>query len=248
MGAVVVFFQNYVAIQVPNLSIEQTVALQKFSVHVDNDNNAKVTVADLLNESGLHKLYTEIYHLTDAPSHTVAASVYMRKHGLLLASQLHFISEYNTVWTGELCDISICVEQGTLFYSLPSYGFKQIESHEKAIRFILESYGHIIVEHMSKQAKIAKLILWENVWGYVLWMYTMLLENNSNNAQDDLTILLADETWKPAMRRSPFKQYLNNQQALDAMVNYKRITCCLYKELPHTEKCPYCPLRSKKSE
>jgi len=75
----------------------------------------------------------------------------------------------------------------------------------------------------------------------------MLLQENSSFAQQDLDVLLDDEVWKPAMRRSPFKQYLNNQQALDAMANYKRLTCCLYKELPNTEKCPYCPLAKSKS-
>ncbi|HJB22872.1 MAG TPA: hypothetical protein H9946_01855, partial [Candidatus Jeotgalibaca pullicola] len=61
-------------------------------------------------------------------------------------------------------------------------------------------------------------------------------------AQSDLDFLVDDETWKPHMRRSPFKQYLQNEEPLEAMANYKRTTCCLLKELPDTEKCPYCPL------
>ena len=121
-------------------------------------------------------------------------------------------------------------------------GFRNVQNREEDIRFILERYGHPVVNYLSKRAKISKLILWENIWGYVLWMYSMILQENSPSAQYDLDVLLEDETWKPAMRRSPFKQYLKNQQALDAMANYKRTTCCLYKELPNTEKCPYCPL------
>ena len=73
----------------------------------------------------------------------------------------------------------------------------------------------------------------------------MLLNEECSAAQSDLDLLLEDELWKPHMRRSPFKQYLQNEEALAAMANYKRTTCCLLKELPDTEKCPYCPLNRK---
>ncbi len=224
------------------LQAAQLTALEHFSVHVGEQPNTFLSIADVLSESGSEKLFEKIHGLSGSPTNTVAASIYMRRHGFFIAAQLHVMSEHNLLWAGNLEDVSLFIENDTLLFSVPATGFRTVKDREQDIRFILESYGHPIVEYVSKHAKIAKLILWENVWGYVLWMYSMLLQENSSFAQDDLAILLEDDTWKPAMRRSPFKQYLNNQQALDAMANYKRTTCCLYKELPNTEKCPYCPL------
>lgn len=226
----------------PDLQADQVAALERFSVHVDEQSNVFSSVADVLSESGSDKLFELVQRLSGAPTTTVATSVYMRRHGFFIAAQLHVLSEYNLLWAGDLKDVSLVIENDTILFSVPSDGFRNGQNREQEIRFILETYGHPVVDYLSKRTKIAKLILWENIWGYVLWMYSMLLEENSSVAQQDLDVLLEDETWKPAMRRSPFKQYLNNKQALDAMANYKRLTCCLYKELPNTDKCPYCPL------
>ena len=225
-----------------NLSATQQTALERFSVHIGAQPTSFLTVADLLSEAGSAILFEKIHDLASSPTNTVAASIYMRRHGFFIAAQLHLMSEHHVLWTGNLGEISLFIENDTLLFSVPATGFRDVQNREEDIRFILESYGHPVVDYMSKHAKIAKLILWENVWGYVLWMYSMLLQDNAPFAQHDLSVLLADETWKPAMRRSPFKQYLNNQQALDAMAHYKRTTCCLYKELPNTDQCPYCPL------
>jgi hypothetical protein len=224
------------------LHAEHIYALERFSVHVGEQKNTFISAADVLSEPGSDKLFEIIQSLSGAPTNTVAASVYMRRHGFFMAAQLHLISEHNLLWAGDLEDVSLFTENDTILFSVPSAGFRPVQNREIDIRFILETYGHPVVDYLSKRAKIAKLILWENVWGYVLWMYSMLLQENSSFAQQDLDVLLEDETWNPAMRRSPFRQYLNNQQALNAMANYKRTTCCLYKELPNTDKCPYCPL------
>ena len=226
----------------PKLHATQQMALERFSVHVGEQPNTFISVADILSNLGSEILFEKIHDLSGSPTDTVAASIYMKRHGFFIAAQLHLMSEHHLLWAGNLEDISLFIDNDTLLFSVPPTGFRHVKNRQEDLRFILESYGHPIVDYVSKRAKIAKLILWENVWGYVLWMYSMLLQENSSFAQQDLAILLEDETWKPAMRRSPFKQYLNNQQALDAMANYKRTTCCLYKELPNTEKCSYCPL------
>ena len=160
--------------------------------------------------------------MTGASTNTVAASIYLRRYGFFIVAQLHVMSEHNILWTGELKDISLFTNNDAILFSIPAHGFRNVHNREEDIRFILERYGHPVVTYFSKRAKISKFILWENIWGYVLWMYSMLLQESSPSAQYDLTVLLDDETWKPSMRRSPFKQFIKSQQALDAMANYKR--------------------------
>jgi len=225
------------------LQAEQIAALQRFNVHVGEQDTTFLSMADVLSESGSDKLFEKIKSLLDAPTTTVAASIFLRRHGFFIAAQLHVISEHNLFWAGDLTDVQLFIVDDAILYSVPTAGFRPVKNREEDIRFILESYGHPIVNYLSKRAKISKLILWENIWGYVLWMYSMLLQENSSLTHSDLDLLLEDEIWKPAMRRSPFKHYIKNQPAPDAMAQYKRSTCCLYKELPNTDKCIYCPLR-----
>jgi len=227
---------------VPKLDDEHIASLERFGVFLNRRPDAITNAQAILSETASTELLSEIKALTGAPTDAVAASVYMRRHGFFMTGLFHMLSKFNLLFIGKLEDVSLFVENGTIQFTIPPDSFEDFHDRQEAIRSILEQYGHPVVEYMSKRAHVSKLILWENVWGYVLWMYSMLLNEGCPAAQSDLDFLVADETWKPNMRRSPFKQYLQNEEPLDAMANYKRTTCCLYKELPATEKCPYCPL------
>ena len=229
----------------PELNAEQLAGLERFSVFVNDRPNESISLNNILTDVGSTELFKMIHTEMGAPTDAVAASIYMRKYGFFIAAQLHILSKFDLLWTGKLEDISLVTSEGNISFSIPSHSFRTIQDRESDIRFLLEQYGHPIVDYMSKRAHISKLILWENIWGYVIWMYSMLFQENNTAAPDDLVILLHDETWKPQLRRSPFKQFLQNEPVLEAMANYKRTTCCLYKELPNTEKCPYCPLTKK---
>ena len=229
----------------PKLSDDHIASLEKFGVFLNRQLDAFSNAQAILSETTSTELFSEIKALTGAPTDAVAASVYMRRHGFFLTGLFHMLSNFNLLYTGELEDVSLFIENGTIQFSIPPDSFEVAQDRNEAIRSLLDQYGHPVVEYMYKRAHVSKLILWENVWGYVLWMYSMLLNEECPAAQSDLDLLLEDELWKPHMRRSPFKQYLQNEEALAAMANYKRTTCCLLKELPDTEKCPYCPLNRK---
>ena len=229
----------------PKLNDEHIASLERFGVFLNRQSDAFSNAQAILSETASTELFSEIKALTGAPTDAVAASVYMRRHGFFLTGLFHMLSNFNLQFTGKLEDVSLFIENGTIQFSILPDSFEVVQDRNEAIRSLLGQYGHPVVEYMSKRAHVSKLILWENVWGYVLWMYSMLLNEECPAAQSDLDLLLEDELWKPHMRRSPFKQYLQNEEALAAMANYKRTTCCLLKELPDTEKCPYCPLNRK---
>lgn len=226
----------------PKLSDEHIVSLERFGVFLNRQSDVFSNSQAILSETASTELFSEIKALTGAPTDAVAVSIYMRRHGFFITGLLHMTSKFNLLYTGKLEDVSLYIENGTIQFSILPNSFEVVQDRNEAIHSLLAEYGHPVVKFLSKRAHVSKLILWENVWGYVLWMYSMLLNEECSAAQSDLDLLLEDELWKPHMRRSPFKQYLQNEEALAAMANYKRTTCCLLKELPDTEKCPYCPL------
>lgn len=226
----------------PKLNDEQIASLERFGVFLNRQSKAFTNAKAILSDTVSNELFLEIHAFTGTPTDAVAASVYMRRHGFFMTGLFHMLSKYNLLFTGKLEDISLFIDNETIQFSIPADSFEKVHDRHKAILSLLGQYGHPVVEYISKRAHVSKLILWENVWGYVLWMYSMLLNEDCPSAQSDIDFLVDDETWKPHMRRSPFKQYLQNEEPLAAMANYKRTTCCLLKELPDTEKCPYCPL------
>lgn len=229
----------------PELNAEQLAGLERFSMCVNDQPTDSMSIEKILSDAGSTNLFKIIHTEMGAPTDAVAASIFMRRFGFFIVAQLHMISKFDLLWTGKLEDISLVIDEGNMSFSIPSHSFRTIQDRESDIRFLLEQFGHPVVDYLSMRAHISKLILWENIWGYVIWMYSMLFQEISTSAQNDLAILLNDETWKPQLRRSPFKQFLQNEPVLEAMANYKRTTCCLYKELPNTDKCPYCPLNRK---
>lgn len=233
------------------LSEAQRSALQQLYVHLDHSPEAMLTVEQLLTPSGHVHMLNRIKNHSQAPTATVAASIFMRRYGFFITALLKLFSTESIRWTGSLADIAIIHVDNTIHFTLSPSKFEKSRTMHRSteLRRMLEQYGHPVVLNMSQSAKISKLILWENIWGYVLWMYGQLFADPAylQQAERDVLTLLEDELWTPHMRRSPFKLFLRNQSLTEAMREYKRVTCCLYKELPDTDKCPYCPLSRKRA-
>ncbi|MCG3086669.1 IucA/IucC family C-terminal-domain containing protein [Sporosarcina cyprini] len=219
---------------------EQRQDLERFALHVNNDTAPLLLLDDLLKESGIDRILELTTELSGAPTEAVAASVYMRRHGFFMAGLFLSISQHQIMWRRGIDEVGIFLKDGLIHYAIPETAGHPVTKREEALRSVLDQWGHPFVEALSKRAKISKWILWENVWGYVIWMYANL---DSPYKDADLNLLLQDDSWKPAMRRSPFQRYLQGETVEEASQYYKRTTCCLYKELPDTDMCPYCPLR-----
>lgn len=216
-------------------------SMERLSVFVDDARKPMMMLGDVQIEEGLTKFLQTVRELTDAPTDAVATSVFFRRLGFFLAAQFQSIAVHEKVFAGSLKQAGVIYDDYTFKFSISSKDFIKVQDSQQALRFVLNTYGHPLVEIFSKHAKISKLILWENIWGYVIWVYSQLIKKGVESASTDLDYLLLDSTWTPHLRRSPFKQFLQNQSALDAMKDYKRLTCCLLKEMPDTKKCSYCP-------
>ena len=148
------------------------------------------------------------------------------------------LSKFDLLCTGKLEDVSLVTSERDISFSIPSHSFRSRPRPGRSdIRFLLEQYGHPIVEYMSKRAHISKLILWENVWGYVIWMYSMFLQEEYHMPhQDDLRFCWMMKHGSLNMRRSPFKQFLQNEPTLQPwqITNGRLVACirnCQYRKM-----------------
>lgn len=197
------------------------------------------------------KLFNLVKERTKAEQPYVIASILMRHAAFLFTGQLFILSKYRVKWTGDVSQVGvvdrIINNRWAPQWSLSSGKWIPLETEKDVKETIQRIICHdcrMIVKAVSAESKSSPLVLWENIWGYVLWMYVQLLNQGddiSTRARDDLEFLLDSATWKDIERYSPFQRFLNGQTPEEAMAHYARVTCCYYYKVPGNDKCSYCP-------
>ncbi|MGE7601946.1 (2Fe-2S)-binding protein [Peribacillus sp. NPDC097675] len=179
----------------------------------------------------------------------VAASMWFRRYAFFITAQLYMISKHRLTWNGTLSDIEVLddPEDDQWFpkYGLKETGWSDVSDKEstQALQAVLKRFGSDIINPLSKSAKVSKLILWENIWGYTVWMYSELLKqcDIKERVEKDIETLLDNEMWLNFEKRSPFKRFIGEKTIPESMNSYKRVTCCLYYQIEGQTKCSYCP-------
>jgi ferric iron reductase protein FhuF len=161
--------------------------------------------------------------LTSIPA---AASIFMRRYGLFITGHLYLFSKERRIWNGSPAVIDIVIDTGEpwpIFFQLKHNQWEPCG--DEGAGLILERLVNPVIEALADNMKLPPVISRENLFGYALWMYVHILEDTR-----DLRLLKG------------YERFLQNKDPLEAMENYSRLTCCLYKEAPGCDKCPYCPL------
>ncbi|WP_422124127.1 hypothetical protein DHX103_04740 [Planococcus sp. X10-3] len=209
--------------------------LELFQVKVRSGAHGFMDMNEAMN-SRFPELMKEITQTTGAPNEAVATSVFMRRFGFFITAQL-YLAAHGKMWDGPLDEVYLETTEGNIVFVIDERFIR--ERRDDDLETVLKHYAFPVVEAFRQAGHVSKIILWENLWGYIIWMYGM---QTTEQAQKDAESLLVDELWQPEMKRSFFRQFLKGRSFEEAKADYKRITCCLYKELPNTDKCPYCPL------
>ncbi|AQQ52727.1 hypothetical protein [Planococcus lenghuensis] len=209
--------------------------LDRFQLFLTEEPDGFMSLAEAIG-SRSQELIDDLKHTTGAPTSAVASSVFMRRFGLFIAGQLYLLA-HGQIWDGPPGAVRLKQTAHGIAFSADSRFIRKRKEEDLAL--VLKQQAAPVVESVRKAGHVSKLILWENIWGYVIWMYGM---TDTEQAQADVQQLLDDDFWKPDMKKSHFRQFLNGKTLAESQQDYKRLTCCLYKELPDTDKCPYCPL------
>ncbi|WP_409295530.1 (2Fe-2S)-binding protein [Peribacillus sp. SCS-26] len=177
-------------------------------------------------------------------------SVLMRNAAFIFVARLYMLSKYRLAWKGESSRFGVRDHEAYGRWSpqwLLGAGEWIAVTEEKAeedLREIMCADCSCLVRSVAAATKSSQVVLWENVWGYVLWMFTGLIKEKgveAGRARLDLKLLLEDEIWQGRERRSPFQKFLNGMTPEKSMEQYARVTCCLFYLVPGNEKCSYCP-------
>ncbi|PJN86709.1 (2Fe-2S)-binding protein [Bacillus sp. mrc49] len=216
--------------------------LQGFRVSVRGNEDSK-TICNV------EELISYAQARTGAETSKIAMSMWFRRYAFFVTAQLYMVSKHRLAWEGTLRDVGVLDDPEDEHW-LPDFllkknrwGIVQEKESSVALQTILSRFGADAITPVIKTTKISKLVLWETIWSYTVWMYSELLKLSDIKArvEADINCLLEDEIWQNIERRSPFKRFLGGKTIPESMNPYKRMTCCLYYRIDGQEKCAYCP-------
>lgn len=233
-----------------NLTSDQIRQLNMYSIYVEQPERHLFTLEMLLNAEKTADILNVVQTISGSPNRTVAASYFMRRFGMFTAMQLYNLAAYDEVWNGDRKHLHFGakVEYGKLsvstFANAENWQYVEDDERRDVIRRILQDECHAVIRQIRTITSVSPLTLWENIFGFLLWQYHVLLGNpaTSLEARADLNLLKDDALWEGIAPRSLFADYLGGCEP-SALLNTKvRTTCCFSKDVPGLMKCGFCPL------
>ena len=180
----------------------------------------------------------------------VAASYFMRRYGMFVATQFVMFIKYEEMWMGKANQVEFGAinEYGnksvSTFISSNDYQDTSSFSPNELVHHILHDQIQPMVHALRTYSSVSPLTLWENVFGFMLWHFHVMLNNpfTEEMARTVLDLLKEDDMWQGLSSHSLFATYLKGSEP-SLLINTKiRTTCCFSKDVPGLQACGFCPL------
>ena len=118
----------------------------------------------------------------------------MRRFGMFTAMQFYNLAAYDEVWDGNKKHLHFGakVEYGKLavstFAIAEDWRYVDDDERRDVIRRILKDECDAVIRQIRTVTSVSPLTLWENIFGFLLWQYHVLLSNpgTSEEARADL--------------------------------------------------------------
>lgn len=233
------------------LTADQIRQLNMYSVYIEPPEHSLFTWEDLMDAEKIDAILQTVQIISKSPNKSVAASYFLRRIGMFISMQFYQLAAYDEVWKGTVNQFTFGAkhEYGNHTISMFVNGSDWISvddtARKKTIQSILMNECHAVIQQVQSAANISSHTLWENIFGYLLWHYHVLLENPATleEARQDFNLLKDAKVWEGISNESLFAKYLNGSEPSTLLNTTVRKTCCLSKDVPGLMQCGYCPLK-----
>lgn len=225
--------------------------LNMYSVYLEKPERKLFSLETLLNEANTEDALHAVQAISRTDNKTVAASYFMRRLGMFTAMQFYNLASYDEVWDGtpdrllfgakeEFGNIAV-----SMFADQEDWRYVEEDERREVIKRILTEECAVVIRQIKTVANVASLVLWESIFGFLLWHYHVLLENpgTAEEARADLDMLKDDTLWEDIAPHSLFAAYLKGSEPSTLLNTVVRTTCCLSKDVPGLMQCGFCPLK-----
>lgn len=234
----------------PALSYDQVRQLNTYSIFTEEPERPLFTLANLHKDFYLTDFRNLMMGVTNAATEAAAISHFGRRYGMFVAMQFYMLTTYDEIWDGKPEDIRFAIINEFGMHTLGLYvnpnDFRYVEDdeRERVMTDILYKTS-VVITQLRKTTSISPLILWENIFGYMLWHFHTLLENPAlaDRAFEDLEMLEDKNVWRYFSDKSLFLNYTGGKNP-SALINIPvRKSCCFSKDIPGLIACGFCPIK-----
>ncbi len=230
------------------LTNDQIRQLNMYSTYISQPKHSLFTLEQLHQVNILPVIKT----VTGIEKDAVAASYFMRRYGMFVSTQFVMFITYEEMWIGKENQVQFGAinEYGNMsvstFISPKDYQDTSTISPKELVHHILHEQIQPMIHALRNYSSVSPLTLWENVFGFMLWHFHVMLNTTptAEIAREVLDLLKEDDMWTGISTHSLFATYLKGSEP-SLLLNTKiRTTCCFSKDVPGLQACGFCPLHS----
>ncbi|HWL24832.1 MAG TPA: Fe-S oxidoreductase [Ureibacillus sp.] len=234
----------------PALTYDQLRLLNSYSIFTENTDKPLFTLENLHKDFFIKDFRNLMMGITQASTEAAAVSHFGRRYGMFMAMQFYMLTAHDEIWDGNKRDVrySLVHEYGVntlgTFITATDFRYVKDNERERVITSLLYQIHQVIIQ-LRKTTSISPLTLWENIFGYMLWNYSELLQNPllADRAFEDLEILEDSKVWSSFSNKSLFYQYTGGKSPVDLIGKPVRKSCCFSKDIPGLMACQFCPIK-----
>ncbi|MGG4488521.1 IucA/IucC family C-terminal-domain containing protein [Metabacillus idriensis] len=232
--------------------------LSRFRLSLErNESVLTADAADLLNSDLLSRYLMKIQPRIHSDRLNVTGSMLVKRYAFLAAMALFSMTVFGKKLNTDPANLSLVTDDEDPLW-LPSFYFHSLECipasknrgawRDELLSDLFRDHISKLISIVAKEARISKLILWENVVLYVVWMYDTLLANKPEyvtieQIQADYLYVVKEadgELFGEGMKNPFLPFYRESGQAAEAPK--LRQTCCLYYLTSEKrDRCSTCP-------
>lgn len=196
-----------------------------------------------------------------APNQRVAASMLMKRMAFYAVIHLYAMSVLGKRLNVDLRNIKL-VENDSSNLWLPDFYLgplnseelvvKRTNSRDEIIREVFSECLDPLILVLSKEIRVSKRILWENIALYIYWLYEKVIVNAKGKVAEDFTYIIHEAPGElfGTYKNNPLTEFDSIQTYSQEAGEHIRVrkTCCLSHLLKGSGKsmCKTCPLNKKK--
>lgn len=231
------------------LTMNQIKQLNTYSIYTEQPEQKLFSLETFLKDPST--ALKSVQSVSKCPNTTVTASYFTRRFSMFTAFQFYNLATYDEIWDAapERLIFGQKEEFGNQAVSLFIHtdDWREVEEQERkhVIKNSLLSEYNKVIKEIRIVTNISSLTLWENLFGFLLWHYYVLLENPGTSAPaiEDFETLLDDTTWDGIAPHSLFSVYMKGNEPSALLNTVVRFSCCLSKDVPGLMQCGFCPLK-----
>jgi ferric iron reductase protein FhuF len=227
-----------------------------------------ISVTELLNKIELNPFLQKLQDILTAPDLKVTASMIAKRYGFFAVLSLYSMTILNKRLNVKIENVSLeNNEDKELSVWLPNFRLEDLEVldtdlnregwRDDYLGELFSEHIHELVLILSKETKITKLVLWENIAIYIFWLYDMLLEderfsNIKDRIKEDYLYVVekAPGHLFGPYNKNPLARYFTPKTYFPEHNKEIRVrkTCCFYYQttVNQDDHCLTCPITCKR--